>query len=98
MTQSNFNMIDRLVMATSGALMLIGVVGLGLIEVVDGSPYGPIVTNQAGEVVGYGTFGPDIRTGLVMAGIIILGLYGIYKLATPAGGPTEEPTPDAQTH
>ncbi|MFB6105135.1 MAG: hypothetical protein ABEJ57_08695 [Halobacteriaceae archaeon] len=97
MSQTNFNTIDRLVLATSGALMLIGIVGLGLIEVLDGPPYAPAVPNQAGDVV-YGTFGPDIRTGIVMAGIILLGLYGIYKLATPYVGPTEEQTAEAQTH
>lgn len=53
-------------------------------EVIAGKPYGAApLTNDAGEVVATPMVDPTIRTGLVLAGIAVLALYGLYKLATP---------------
>ncbi len=77
--------IDKAVMALSGALMTTGIVVLGIVEILAGQPYGaaPVeVTNEAGDVVNtlYPAVDPVIRTGLVLAGIAVLALYGLYKL------------------
>lgn len=76
--------IDRLALGLSGALMLVGVVVLGTVEILAGPPYGAApVTNDAGEVVATPMIDPTIRTGLVVAGLVVLFLWGLYKMALP---------------
>jgi len=76
--------IDKAAMAVSGGLMLLGVVVLGLIETLAGKPYGAApMTNDAGEVVAMPLVDPNLRTGLVILGLVVLLLWGLYKLATP---------------
>jgi hypothetical protein len=85
--------IDRLAMGLSGALMLLGVVVLGVVEVLAGPPYGAApVTNDAGEVVATPMVDPAIRTGLVIAGLAILLLWGLYRMIQPGG--TGETAPE----
>lgn len=83
--------IDKLAMGLSAALMLFGIVVLGLIEVLAGAPYSPVpLTNDAGEVIATPLIGPNLRTGLVLLGILVLLLWGLYKMASPqmVGGGT----------
>lgn len=76
--------IDRIALGLSGALMLLGIVVLGLIETLLGEPYGAApLTNDAGEVIATPAIDPNIRTGLVILGILVLMLWGLYKMATP---------------
>ncbi|WP_324758699.1 hypothetical protein [Haloarcula montana] len=78
------DIIDKAAMALSGGLMLLGVVVLGIVEILAGQPYSPVpLTNEAGEVVATPMIDPTIRTGLVLAGIAVLGVYAAYKLVTP---------------
>ncbi|WP_144799166.1 hypothetical protein [Halorubrum depositum] len=78
------NIIDKAAMALSAGLMLLGLVGMGILEILAGQPYSPApITNEAGEVVATPLISPQIRTGLVLAGIAVLGLYAAYKLVTP---------------
>jgi len=78
------NIIDKAAMALSAGLMLLGLVGMGILEILAGQPYGPVpITNDAGEVVATPLISPQIRTGVVLAGIAVLGLYAAYKIATP---------------
>ena len=52
-------------MGPSGALMLPGVVGLGIVEVLAGPPYGTApATNDAGQVVATPMIEPARWTGL----------------------------------
>jgi hypothetical protein len=82
MTQTTI--VDRIAMGLSGALILLGVVVLGMIEVLAGPPYGAApTTNDAGEIVATPMIDPTLRTGLVIAGILVLAVWGAYKLATP---------------
>lgn len=91
------DVIDRAAMAVSGALMLLGVVGLGIVELLAGPPYGAApLTDDAGEVVATPAVDPNVRTLLVVLGLLVLGLYGAYKLAAPvveAGGRATTETP-----
>jgi len=76
--------IDKLAMYLSGGLLLLGVVVSGLIEVLAGHPYGAAPqTNEAGEVIASPAIDPNIRTALVVAALLVMLLYAIYKLATP---------------
>lgn len=78
------NIIDKAAMALSAGLMLLGIVGMGIAEILAGQPYGPApITNEAGEVVATPLISPQIRTGIVLAGVAVLGLYAAYKIATP---------------
>lgn len=78
------NIIDKAAMALSAGLMLLGIVGMGLVEILAGEPYSPVpITNEAGDVVATPLISPEIRTGVVLAGIAVLGLYAAYKIATP---------------
>jgi hypothetical protein len=81
---NDFNTIDRLAVALSGGLMLLGIVVLGIVEILAGKPYGAApLTNDAGEVVANPAVDPTIRTGLVILGLVVLLLWGLYRMATP---------------
>jgi hypothetical protein len=78
----NYNIIDRAALAASSALMLLGIVVLGIVEVVAGPPYGAApTTNDAGEVIATPMVDPNIRTGLVIAGLLVLFVWGLYRMA-----------------
>jgi len=78
------DIIDKAAMALSAGLMLFGIVGMGLLEILVGAPYSPVpITNDAGDVVASPLFSPELRTGVVLAGLAVLGLYAAYKIATP---------------
>lgn len=76
--------IDKLAMYLSGGLLLLGIVVAGLIEVLAGKPYNPVTqTNEAGEVIASPAIDPNVRTALVLAALLVLFGYAVYKLATP---------------
>lgn len=76
--------IDKAAWAISGACMLVGIVVLGLLEVLDGPAYGAVpVTDDAGNVVATPLISPELRTGLVVLGLVILLLWGLYRITIP---------------
>ncbi|WP_435073461.1 hypothetical protein [Halorubrum sp. HHNYT27] len=78
------NIIDKAAMGLSAGLMLLGVVGMGVLELLAGAPYSPApITNEAGDVVATPLISPQIRTGVVLAGLAVLGLYALYTVVTP---------------
>ncbi|WP_336339038.1 hypothetical protein [Haloarcula brevis] len=82
--QQHTTVIDKAAMALSGGLMLLGVVVLGIVEILAGQPYGAApLTNDAGEVIATPMVDPTLRTGLVLAGLLVLALYGGYRLVVP---------------
>jgi len=82
--QQHTTVIDKAAMALSGGLMLLGVVVLGIVEILAGKPYGAApLTNDAGEVIATPMVDPTLRTGLVLAGLLVLALYGGYRLVAP---------------
>jgi len=87
------DIIDKVAMAFSAALMLIGIVGLGIVELLAGQPYGAApVTNEAGEIVATPAIDPTLRTGLVLLGLLVLFGWGVYRAATPDAGADRSPT------
>lgn len=83
MTQ-HVDIVDKAAMGLSAALMLLGIVVLGIVEMLAGKPYGAApLTNEAGEVIATPAIDPTLRTGLVIAGLLVLLLWGLYRLVTP---------------
>lgn len=80
--------IDKLAMGLSAALMLFGIVVMGVLEILAGAPYSPVpLKNDAGEVIATPLIGPNLRTAFVMLGLLVLLLWGIYKMASPQVAP-----------
>lgn len=89
MTDTEIDKTDRIVIGTSTLLILFGVVVLGIIEMLDGEPYvAQPMTNDAGEIIAQPGVDPAIRTGLVMAGVALFALYGLYKVVSPDSEPS----------
>jgi len=91
--------VDKAAVLLSTGLMFLGIVVLGVIETFDGRAHVPATveqTNQAGEVVATytPTIDPNIRVGLVVAGIAVLLVYGLYKLVQPAPEAEQPATTD----
>jgi len=85
-----FDGVDKLVIGLGGALVLVGIVVLGIVEVLDGPPYGAApLTNDAGDVVATTLVDPNVRTALVVLGIVVLLLWGVYRMAQPTVEPGE---------
>lgn len=90
--------IDRAAMALSTGLVLLGVVVLGFVETFTGEPYGAApATNEAGEIVATPTVDPTLRTGLVIAGLVVLLLWGAYRMVAPDLDPEAAPTTEEVT-
>jgi len=82
--QTTYNAIDKFALWLGGGLMLLGTVILGLVEVVMGPPYGAApLTNDAGEVIATPFVDPNLRTGLFVLGLVVLLVWGLYRLAAP---------------
>ncbi|WP_459192604.1 hypothetical protein [Halosimplex sp. J119] len=91
MQHTTTNAIDRAAMALGGGLVLLGVVVLGLVETLAGPPYGAApATNDAGEVIATPLVDPNLRTGLVIAGLLVLLVWQLYRMAAVPGGETDD--------
>ncbi|WP_436909338.1 hypothetical protein [Halosimplex marinum] len=79
--------VDRAAMALGAGLILLGVVGLGIVEILAGPPYGAApVTNDAGEVVATPMVDANLRVLLVVAGLVVLLAWQLYRMAAVPGG------------
>jgi hypothetical protein len=88
---TNTDIIDKVALALSGALVVIGTAGLGTVEILAGQPYGAVpMTNEAGEVVATPAVDPVVRTGVVLAGLAVLLLWGVYRAAEAEETPERE--------
>lgn len=84
---NQFDITDKIATAFGAGLLLLGIVGLGLVELVAGKPYSPVpLTNEAGEVIATPAIDPTLRTGLVLLGLLVLFVWGLYRAATPDTG------------
>jgi len=78
--------IDKAAMALGGGLILLGVVGLGIVEVLAGPPYGAApTTNDAGEVIATPMVDANIRVLLVVLGLVVLLAWQLYRMAAVPG-------------
>jgi hypothetical protein len=80
---ANLTTADRIAMYVGGGLLLVGVFLIGLIEMALGSTHP--VTNE-GQVPHELLIDPQIRSYIMIAGLLIMGLYAIYRVVatTPA--------------
>jgi len=76
---------DRIAMYVGGGLVILGTVGIGLIEMVGGSPH-PV--SGEGQIVHEALVPIEIRSYIILAGFLIWAAYAVYKLAA-GGGPSE---------
>jgi hypothetical protein len=82
--KNNITVIDKAAWALSGTLMLLGIVVLGIVEILAGKPYNAApLMNDAGEVIASPAVDPVFRTGLVVLGILVLLLWGLYRMVQP---------------
>ncbi|MFB6154017.1 MAG: hypothetical protein ABEJ27_07175 [Halodesulfurarchaeum sp.] len=76
MQEDQLDLADRIAMSLGGGLILLGVVGLGIIEILTGPPFGAVPTESAGAP----SVPPDLRAWLVVLGVLVFGLYAIYRV------------------
>jgi len=82
---SDLTTADRIAMNVGGGLVVLGTVGIGLLEMVLGSSH-PV--SGEGQIVHEALIPLRIRSYIVLLGLLIWGMYAIYTVA--AGGPATE--------
>jgi len=83
---------DKIAMYLGGGLILFGAVVIGVVETLFGSPHA--VTGE-GQIVHEALVPLEIRSSIILAGLLVWLLYAVYKLASadpPAG--TAEAAPE----
>lgn len=94
MNTNTLSTADRIAMLVGGGLIVFGTIVLGFINVITNSPH--LVVMEEGQVVAEPLITPDIRAYLVLLGLLVWLLYGLYKVtATPSGRLQPKP---ASTH
>ncbi len=79
---------DTIAMYAGGGLVVLGTVVVGLIEMVAGSAH-PV--SGEGQIMHEALVPLEIRSYIILAGLLIWGIYAVYKVVgTTPGGP--EPT------
>jgi hypothetical protein len=75
---------DRIAMYVGGGLVLLGSVVIGAVETLFGSPHA--VTGD-GQIVHEALVPLELRSGIILAGLVVWMLYAVYKLVgtEPAG-------------
>jgi hypothetical protein len=77
---------DTIAAYVGGGLVLLGTVVIGLVEIFAGSPH-PV--SGDGQIVHEALIPLGIRSYITLAGLLIWGLYAIYKVAAgPAASGT----------
>lgn len=85
MQETIIDTIDKAAMALGAGLMFLGIVVLGIVEILAGPPYGAApMTNDAGDVIATPMFDPALRTGLVIAGLVVLLVWQGYRMFATA--------------
>lgn len=86
---SELTTIDKLAMYVGTGLVLLGTAGIGLLEMLFGSTH-PV--SGEGQIVHDSLIPIDIRSYIIILGLVIWGLYAIYRVfsGTPPSG--REPT------
>ncbi|MEF8789788.1 MAG: hypothetical protein V5A61_06645 [Haloarculaceae archaeon] len=76
---------DRIAMYGGGGLVLLGVVGIGLLEMLLGSPH-PV--SGEGQIVHEALVPLEVRSYIILLGLLIWGVYAVYKVAAspPSSG------------
>ncbi len=92
MTQ--LNTADRIALYVGGGLVLIGVAGIGIIEMIGGAPH-PV--SGEGQIQHEALVPIEVRSSIILLGLLIWGLYAVYQVvAMPPGNETMAPTSGQQ--
>ncbi|MFB6211814.1 MAG: hypothetical protein ABEI76_09775 [Halobacteriales archaeon] len=75
---------DRIAMYLGTGLLLIGTVGIGLLEMLLGSPH-PV--SGEGQIVHEALVPLRIRSYIILLGLLIWGVYAIYKVIAAPSAP-----------
>jgi protein-S-isoprenylcysteine O-methyltransferase Ste14 len=80
---SDFTTADKIAAYVGGGLVVLGVVVVGLLEMIAGSSH-PVT--QEGQVVHEALVPLEIRSYIILLGLLIWAVYAIYKVVgtTPA--------------
>lgn len=71
--------LERIGLYGGGGLLLLGTVGIGLVEIVAGAPHP--VTGE-GQVVHEALVPLQVRSYVILLGLILLGMYAVASVAT----------------
>lgn len=83
---------DRIAMLVGGGMIVIGTIVLGFVNTITNNPHLEVV--EEGEVVAEPLVPPDLRAYLILLGLVVWLLYGLYKVvATPGGRIEPSPMP-----
>jgi hypothetical protein len=74
---SEFTTVDRIAAYVGGGLVVLGVVGIGLLEMVAGSPH-PV--SGEGQIVHEALVPLSVRSYVILLGLAIWAGYAIYKV------------------
>jgi hypothetical protein len=87
---------DRIAMYIGGGLVVLGTVGIGLVEMIAGSPH-PV--SGEGQIVHEALVPLEIRSYIILLGLLIWGLYAVYKVVAikPRSGATQREMRTGQT-
>lgn len=92
MTTQQLSTVDRIAMLVGGGLIIIGTAVLGFLNVITNSPHMEVV--EDGTVVAEPLISPDLRAYIILLGLLVFLLYGLYKLANSYTSEVgSEPTP-----
>ena len=82
---TEFDTADMVAAYLGGGLVVLGVVGIGLLEIAAGSPH-PV--SGEGQIVHEALVPLGIRSSLIILGLLVWAAYAVYKVATttPATG------------
>jgi protein-S-isoprenylcysteine O-methyltransferase Ste14 len=80
-----FTTVDKIAAYVGGGLVLLGVVVVGLLEMIAGSGH-PV--DAEGQIMHEALVPIEIRSYIILLGLAIWALYAIYKVVatTPSGG------------
>jgi hypothetical protein len=75
--------LDKIAMYGGGGLVVLGVVGIGLLEIVAGAPH-PVSTE--GQIVHEALVPLGLRSGIILLGLFLWMSYAAIKVATAGPG------------
>ena len=75
---------DAIAMYLGGGLVLLGTVGFGLLEMIAGSPH-PV--DGEGAIVHEALIPLEVRSYVILLGLLIWGVVAIYKLIATSPAP-----------
>jgi hypothetical protein len=91
---AQLNTAERIALYVGGGLVLTGVAGIGIIEMIGGAPH-PV--SGEGQIQHEALVPIEIRSYIIMLGLLVWGLYAVYRVvAKPPDSGTGAPSSGQQ--